>query len=219
MQKVSADVKERIALYATYTMLYINDMACNEIIFLEPYIKEEHKETKKIYGALQKRAKQYLSDIRKIIGNNNLYFSEYCSAMDDFCDERLEDFKKTVVYSLQQKGVEKYELVGRLESVRILTFHAVTSAEYLIQESTKVLASSQNLKKYILEDIKRVADNLSKWVWFYYKLPTIDVSDYNITDKVNALNEVLLKYEPFETAYTAASNADYDELKKLMNNG
>ena len=139
--------------------------------------------------------------------------------MDDFCDERLEDFKKTVVYSLQQKGVEKYELVGRVESVRILTFHAVTSAEYLIQESTKVLASSQNLKKYILEDIKRVADNLSKWVWFYYKLPTIDVSDYNITDKVNALNEVLLKYEPFETAYTAASNADYDELKKLMNNG
>ena len=56
-------------------------------------------------------------------------------------------------------------------------------------------------------------------MWFYYKLPTIDVSDYNITDKVNALNEVLLKYEPFETAYTAASNADYDELKKLMNNG
>jgi hypothetical protein len=56
-------------------------------------------------------------------------------------------------------------------------------------------------------------------VWFFYKLPTIDVCEYNITDKVNALNEVLLKYEPFETAYMTASNADYDELKKLMNNG
>lgn len=219
MQKVSADVKERVALYATYAMLYINDMVCNEIKFLEPYMKDEHKETKKIYGALLKRAKQYLSDIRNIIGNNNLYFSEYCSAMDDFCDEKVEDFKNTIVYSLQQSGVEQYELVGRVEAVRILTFHAVTSAEYLIRESTKVLQSSQNLKRYILEDVNRVADNLSKWVWFYYKLPTIDVCEFNITDKVNALNEVLLKYEPFETAYTAASNADYDELKKLMNNG
>lgn len=217
MEKVSDDVKDRIALYATYAMLYINDITCNEILFLDNYITDKDKETKKIYGALKKRAKQYLSDIRKIVGDHNLYYSEYCSSMDDFCDEKLEDLKESIVNAIKAKGIDEYEFVGKVATVEILTFHAITSAEYLIRESAKFAPDSNRLKKYILSDINRVANNLTKWLWLVYKIPHgLDVSDFGITEKVNALNAVLLSYEPFETSYLTASNADYTELKKLM---
>ena len=41
-----------VLIYVMYTMFYVNDMACNCIFDLEPYVKEKDKETKKIYGAL-----------------------------------------------------------------------------------------------------------------------------------------------------------------------
>lgn len=217
MAKVSEDVKDRIALYATYAMLYINDITCNEILFLDNYITGKDKETQKIYGALKKRAKQYLSDIRKIVGDHSLYYSEYCSSMDDFCDEKLEGLKKAIVNAIKEKGIDDYEFVGRVAAVEILTFHAITSAEYLIRESAKITPDSNRLKKYILTDINRVANNLTKWLWLVYKIPHgLDVSNFGISEKVNELNAVLLSYEPFETSYLAASNTDYTELKKLM---
>ncbi len=217
MENVSEESKERVAIYATYSLLYINDMVCNEVLSLSKIIETKDKETKKIYGALKKRARKYLDFVNEVIGDRNLYYAEYCSSMDDLSDEKLLEFKESVVNALRDNKIPEYEFNARVEIVKILSHHAVTSAKYLIDAAKKVIPSANSLNQYVLHEVKRVSENLSKWLTLYYKIPnTIVISDSNIINKITSLNEVLLSYEPFAQSYKMANEANYDELNKLI---
>ena len=95
--------EDNILKYTTYTILYVNDLACNCIKDLMPFIAHKDKETQKIYGALLKRATNYLRFVRSVIKEeSNNFLADYNSVMDDINDESVVLFKEAIINAYKQ---------------------------------------------------------------------------------------------------------------------
>lgn len=203
--KISKEQEERLLLYSTYTILYLNDTACFSIYQLGSEIPEE-KEVKKIYGALLKRSKEYLEKINKIVDNKMDYYCDYCTEMDKICDEHFFAFQKSLQKAYAYANVENAEYFATIETMRSMVDLAVEAGKKVVSSIDVALPKAKWLLNYLPNEMLRVANNLAKWE--YRKIPKNIVVDFNeeseVIQKFRKLSECLIDYNSFDKAYRNA---------------
>lgn len=210
------DSEIELLKYAMYTMLYANDLACNCIIEIEPYVKEKDKETKKIYGALSKRAKRYRRNMRKLIGETaNKFLADYNSMMDDINDECVENYRDSIIEAYYKGGITEYEFLGYLETARSLFYLSIASLDCIVEKLNKEGIKSYNLKNYSLRPYSSIMDNLVKWCYRNAEKEVSEDLDLSKNEEVmdwfRKINENILDYESFATCYNKASEITEEE--------
>lgn len=197
--------QENLLRFVTFSVTYFNDALCNEIKFLQPYAKGKDKETIKIYGALLKRANDYLKTISKKIGDEIGNYSEYCSVMDELCDEKIKQLRNAIKQLLDERCIQDSEFIARVECIRMLADSNVFCTKALIEKSSTLNKETKKLSPYILEDVKRIARNLMSWVCIYYKLPKdIDANTNNISEILDDVEQTFVGYKNFTEAFTTS---------------
>lgn len=202
--------EEDSLIYLMYSLLYVNDMACNSVQELEKYIKDKDKESRKKYGALKKRCNTYFSMIYDIIGSDHLdMFSEYCAAMDEKIDPLLRAFMYSINYSYKEKGVNDEGYLATIEFVRTCIDIAVYTGRRIVNRAVKIDPYAIHMKTYILEDALGVANSLHEWAYFMYKkdLSIFEERDKIVIDRIHALISGLMHCDNFNHAYSAFCNA------------
>lgn len=196
---------QTVMLYSLYSMLYANDMACNLIKDIEPFIKDRDKETRKIYGALKKRIKEYFSDIEKTLTNSIYFLADYCSAMDEINDCDLYNYRNTIANTYKRYGLSDYKFLGYVECARSMVDYSVLLIDVLCQRAKERKIDAQHLLSYQLLDIKRVVNNFADWC---YRKVECDVNLNKDNDCVyyfSEINKNIASVSNFEIAYKYAS--------------
>ena len=216
VEKISKEQEERLLLYATYTILYLNDTACFAIQQLSSRVPDD-KESKKIYGALLKRSKQYLAKIDKIVDNKMDYYCDFCTEMDSICDEQLFAFKKSLQKAYAYANIENPDYYATVETMRSMVDLAVEAGKKVVSNLKSVIPQSKWLLNYIPAEILRVANNFAKWE--YRKIPKNIVVDFNeeseVMQEFRKLSECLIDYNSFDKAYRKSIEL---ELKRKNEN-
>ena len=216
VEKISKEQEERLLLYATYTILYLNDTACFAIQQLSSRVPDD-KESKKIYGALLKRSKQYLSKIDKIVDNKIDYYCDFCTEMDSICDEQLFAFKKSLQKSYNDANIDNHEYLSMVETMRSMVDLAVTAGKDVITKLSVSLPKLSWLSNYLIVDMLRVANNFANWE--YRKIPKGVIINFNeeseVMQEFRKLSECLIDYNSFDKAYRKSIEL---ELKRKNEN-
>lgn len=207
--------EENVMLYATYNVLYVNDIACNLVKELICDIDDKDKETKKIFGALLKRAKEYFKKVESIIGTRIDYFADYCGEMDDICDQYIDKFRNDLYEAYSSHNIENPLWYAKVETMRSMCELAVHSNKHLVERISVKYPRAKWLNYYLIEDILKVANNFTHWV--YRKVPKDISIDFNKDSDVmisfRELNTALMEYDNFEKCYLQAI-----EYEKERNN-
>ena len=210
--KISKEQEERLLLYSTYTILYLNDTACFAIQQLGSKIPEE-KESRKIYGALLKRSREYLSKIEKIVDKKIDYFCDYCTEMDSICDEQYVAFKNSLQKSYTIANIKNAEYFATIETMRSMVDLAVEAGKKVIASINVALPKANWLLNFLPNDMLRVANNLAKWE--YRKIPKNIVVDFNeeseVMQEFRKLSECMIDYNSFDKAYRSAITLELEK--------
>lgn len=216
IKKMSKEQEERLLLYATYTILYLNDTACFTIQQLSQIVPN-NKESRKIYGALLKRNKEYLSEINKIVDNKMDYYCDFCTEMDSICDNQLFAFKKTLQKAYAESNIDNSAYFASVELMRSMVDLAVEAGKNVISKLSVVLPKISWLLKYLPTDMMRVANNFANWE--YRKIPKGIVINFTeeseVMQEFRKLSECLIDYNSFDKAYRKSIEL---ELKRKNEN-
>lgn len=189
-----------------YNIMYVNDLACACIIQMKDFVRDQDKETQKIFGALEKRQRAYEHLISEIIETNIEFLSEYNSYMDEVVQPVLESFINEMKIALEGIGVENPYFVALSEIARTIVGYSVKNVENRVQECLKFKKDSVHLRQYKMYDMLRVAENFSNWV--SRKCKSLDLNkcenvmkayrelDRTLTDR-ELINNALFKAKDF----------------------
>lgn len=203
-------------LYAFHSCLYLNDISYFAIKSLKSYVKDKDKETRKIYGALEKRAETYYGSIMTLLKGYEYFLADYNSKMDEFNDGYINDLTNKIMDIYKSAGVEDYEFLAKTEVARsliVLSIHFVDRMDKKLKEINREIPT---LKYYSIQEIGRVVENFSKWV----NRRNPQVINVGKNEDVIALfikiGETLGAYSNFEKAWYYAVEQDnkrYDKNK------
>lgn len=201
--------EDNILKYATYTILYANDLACNCIKDLKPFIAHKDKETQKIYGALLKRATNYLRFVRGVIKEeSNNFLADYNSVMDDINDESVVLFKEAIINAYKKGNISEYEFLGNVEVARSMFYLSIATLDCLISKLSSSAINSFCLNTYSLKPYSYIMDNFVKWCYRFAEKEMscdLDIStDEEVMKHFVKINENLLNYESFDKCYSEA---------------
>lgn len=208
--------EEKILLYSTYTILYLNDTACNLVKEVETYMHDKDKESKKIFGALIKRVNEYLEKVNSVIQDKVDYFADYNTEMDDLCYDATIDFKNELfdVYSMHNLGDCEY--LTQVETMRSMIDLALYASQRVIENASKKTSRAKWLNFYVISDISRVGNNFANWT--YRKLPKdtgFNVNDESdVMKKFRKLSEILVDFKSFDVAYRKAIECEKERNNK-----
>lgn len=209
--------EQKILLYATYTILYLNDTACNCVKDLIDIVKSKDKESQKIYGALTKRALGYFRNINDIIGDKIDFFADFCSEMDDICDQLLVDFKNSIRDAYMRCSLEDSDYYAKVETMRSMVGLAMFASNKIINTAKDKISDISFLKNYVMTDMSKIADNFSNWA--YRNVPKNLNVNFNEESEVmvifRELSQKMVDFESFDKAYRRAS--DYEKERNYKN--
>lgn len=209
--------EEQLLLYATYTILYLNDTACNCIKELQQYVDGMDKESKKIYGALSKRANKYFEALGNIVDNSIDYLADYCSEMDDLCYSPMLNFKNALYDAYKEHNIDNSEYYTQVETMRSMVELAIVASKKVIASVYTKVPKAKWLNNYIINEIGRVANNFADWS--YRKVPKdlhINLNDDCCVMKhFREMSEIMVDFKSFHKAYTKA--IEYEQKRKSNN--
>lgn len=196
-----------------YTILYMNDTVCNHIRFLSKDIPNKDKYTKKLYRALENRVYNYFSNIRRIIGEENLdFFSEYCSNIDSIIDDLIQNYSQSIEQCYKDNGIEDYKYFSKIETIRSLSELSLIAGKRLIEKTKEIMEKAGVLEHYLLKEVDRIVQDLANHT-YRHVTTKIDLNQYsNIIDDLNKVYSELINYQNFETAYISAG--DYEQNRR-----
>lgn len=216
MEKVFSKQEEYVMLYATYNILYVNDIACNLVKELSYEISEQDKETRKIFGALLKRANAYFIKVNKIIGEKIDYFADYCGEMDDICDPFIDKFRNSLYETYKSYNIGNEKWYAKVETMRSMCELAVHSNKHLIERISLTYPRAKWLSYYCIEEVFKVANNLTHWV--YRKVPQSVSINFNKDSDVmvafREMNTALMEYDNFDLCYRKAIEYELERKNK-----
>lgn len=208
--------EEWAMLYATYNILYTNDLACNLIKDLQDDMATQDKETRKIFGALLKRANEYFTKVNKIVGSRIDYLADYCGEMDDVSDPLIENFRNSLSEAYSSANIKNYDFFARVETMRSMCELAKYSAEHVIQKMSETIPRAKWLNFYVISEISKIANNLTHWM--YRKIPKDIIIDFNessdVMVKFRELNTGLMEFNNFDAAYRKAIEYEQERNSK-----
>lgn len=219
MEGITKEQEERLLLYATYTILYINDTACFSIQQLNKEVMDKDKESKKIYGALLKRSRLYLNKIEEVVDRTLDVWCDYCTEMDEICDEAYQEFKNSLLNAYKEHNIEDYQYMASIEIMRSAVELSVESGRRIIEDVTKYIPKAKWFERYLLVDMLRVANNFSNWA--YRKIPKGVHIDFNeqseVMIKFRKLSSLLIDYYSFDKAYRKTIEMGIERKNKNNN--
>lgn len=174
--------------------MYVNDLACACVIDMQDYIKQQDKETQKIYGALLKRQREYERDIARILEGKSEFLAEYNSYMDECVQPKLKSLIDELQVALNSVGIENSKFVALTEVARTMVGYSVLNVEKRVEECLKFKKDSVHLRGYKLNEMLRVAENFSDWV--SRKCKKLDLNKCeNVMNAYRELDKVLTDRE------------------------
>ena len=183
-----------IVTTSIYNIMYVNDLACACVIDMQDYIKQQDKETQKIYGALRKRQIEYERNIARILESKTDFLAEYNSYMDESVQPKLKTFIDELQIALNSVGTENSKFVELTEVARTMVGYSVLNVEKRVEECLKFKKDSVHLRGYKLNDMLRVAENFSDWV--SRKCKNLDLNKCeNVMNAYRELDRVLTDRE------------------------
>lgn len=216
VKEMTKEQEETLLLYATYSILYLNDTACFAIQQMANKVKYKDKESQKIYGALMKRCKHYLTTINKIVDKNVDYYCDYCTAMDDICNGAYCQFKMSLLDAYKKENLPDYDYLTEVELMRSMLELSVEAGGKIIKDIKSVIPQVAWLERYLLKDMERVADNFSKWA--YRTIPKecgIYLGEQSdVMKKFRFLTTCLIDYYSFDKAYKNAVKLELERKNK-----
>lgn len=205
MKEITKEQRANLLLYATYTILYMNDMACFSIQQLGKEVMARDKESKKIYGALLKRCKHYINDLESRINRAIDAWCDYCTNMDDICDESYNEYKVEIFNTYKKANVDDCSYLANVEAMRSMVELAVQGGKHIIEDVCIYIPDATWLKDCLIADMMRVANNFANWS--YRRVPE------NIKIDLNEESDVMKKFNTFSSLLI-----DYDSFVKSHNN-
>lgn len=211
--------EDNVLSYITLSLLYLNDLVCNAIRDLEPHVANKDKETKKIYGALKKRAVKYLNQVNTMMKPDIYRLAFYFSYMDDLCEESLREYAMEIRAVFDKYDVNDPIYLSQVEIIRCLADKAVLTNKYMVEYARKVTPKALKMSEFRLDDIKRVANNFAFWA--YRHIETSEPVNFNNEEKAyeafSKLCKVLISPKSHEAAITYADNEEEKRLKENIN--
>ena len=205
-------------LYCVYTMLYVNDLACNSVKQIKSYITQCDKEAKKIFGALEKRCNRYLRAIDKICGSGNIFYADYNGEIDDMVSADIENLTQAIRNAYNGEESENVEYFTKVEIARTFVELSISVIDDLLDALKDKELKTGNIKGYKLLEIRGIIDNFAKWV--YRKAKTnIDLNeDKDAISALDAVTKSLCDYKNFIKAYEYAVEMEKQDSSKKVNN-
>lgn len=219
MKKITKEQEERMLLYATYAILYLNDTACFSIQQLSVHVNDKDKESKKIFGALSKRSKEYIHNITKIVDSNMDYYCDFCTCMDDICNEDYFVFSKVLQRTYKEYGIKDAHYMSMVETMRSMVEIAVEAGRKIIQDVGKFIPKAKWLERYLLTDMNRVSNNFANWAYRHID-KNINI-DFNEESEVmvcfRSLSSKLIDFNSFDKAYRTAIELEKERKQQSKN--
>lgn len=196
--------RENAFAYAFYTSMYALDTLCNFIRELAPMIADKDKETRKIYGALKKRANAHLRTFDKELGDDASVFALFCEYRDEVVEDTLLAYKQSFMRAYRELPQPSY--YAHIETIRILSEFVNNSIKGIVKKVVNIEPNAWWIKGYVNDDIPRIASNLADWV--YGQLPDDSKVDFSVQkeveDALEALGESLFSFDGYLDAYKRA---------------
>jgi hypothetical protein len=196
--------KENAFAYAFYTSMYALDTLCNFIRELAPMIADKDKETRKIYGALKKRANSHLRAFDKELGKDADVFALFCEYRDEVVEDKLLAYKQSFMRAYRELPEPSY--YAHIETIRILSEFVNNTIKNIVKKVVDIEPNAWWIKGYVNEDIPKIASNLADWV--YNQIPNNTNVDFSVQkdveDALDALGESLFGFESYVDAYKKA---------------
>ena len=198
--ELQAELALRIAIY---NILYVNDLACACVIDMKDKVKNQDKETQKIYGALLKRQWIYEKEMVKILGDQINFCADVNSEMDDSVQTKLCDLYDAIYSYLQDNGVQNYGFIAYAELAYTIIGYSILSIDKRIEECRKYNKDVVNLQRYKLIGMLDVSKNLCNWLG--RKCNGLNLNDcQEIKDAYHELDKVLTNIRVIESAILKA---------------
>lgn len=196
--------QESAFAYAFYTSLYALDTLCNFIRELSPMVEDKDKETRKIYGALKKRATSHLRTFNKDLGNEAEVFALFCEYRDDMVEDKLIAYKQSFVCAYRDLPHPDY--YAHIETIRILSEYINNTIKSIMKKVVTIVPNAWWIKEYVNDDIPKIASNLAHWV--YGQLPDDSKVDFSVQHEIEValeeLGDSLFNHEHYLEAYKKA---------------
>ena len=206
---------DNAVLFATYVTLYVNDIACNAIREIKPFVGGKDKETIKIWGALSRRVECYFNSVRKNVKLNGSYFlSNINEVFDGYADEPMNMLTSTIKGCLRKYNVEDDGIIIKTIISHILTEFAVSTTETLCDGLKKGNIPYKGLLPWQLKEVRRVTRNFYFWVCRKVDDDMIAEMKRLVETITPILTSAICQYEHFERAYEYAIKEEKREYER-----
>ena len=211
----------QIENYAVYQILYMNDVACNACKFLGDELKTipyKSKAVQTVYNALMKRVNAYW-DFVNVTNLDQYSLAELFCEMDDYLDDKIEDFKTAMSDFLEKTDISQPHWVASVECASTLCDYATVVAKDYIRSISNVSPNARYLLGLVIEEIFNVSRSLSKTVQeIHVGKKVIDLNtNPQISSAFKKLNKAFVQPRNFVNAVQNADKINEAEGRiKLM---
>jgi hypothetical protein len=195
---------DNVAIYSIYTMLAVNDLACNAIKDIKPYVENKDKETKKIYRALLKRVKIFFTYTYKVIGDGSVFLSNYNEKIDELNDKDDTTLVKGVKYVLGRHKIQDDGLILKTIIATAYTEYSCANIRALCEKMKEEKIDCGRLDTWELKDIKRVMQNMYLWVTRKVPRDVLDEINQLVNPFITKIGLNIGNYDHFIQAYEYA---------------
>lgn len=162
--KIRPITEEDIVKVCVYNIIYVNDLACACVVALSDKIKEQDKETRRIFSALEKRRFAYERMINDIMSDNIDILSRYGDYMDEKVQPMMDNFIEEMRNTISNVTDSNVDFIALEEVARTMIGYSVMNVENRVKECLKFNKDSVNLRMYKLTEMLSAVESLSKWV-------------------------------------------------------
>lgn len=202
----SESIEKNILISIIYGVLYINDLACASIVDCQDMIKDKDKETKKIFGALDKRRKKYEREIFEIVSDKIGFLATFNDFMDDKVQIHVKKLRIALNYVFGKYNLNDKVFLSKIVLSNMIVESSVEFLKKSIDTCCKYGINAVNLRYYSLDDIQKVSKSLTDWC--LRKVYGIDLNnEVEIVTSYRELISVLSNWDIIKEAINETINA------------
>lgn len=203
---------DKALLFMMYTTLYSNDMICNCIKELSPYISTRDKETRKIYGALMKRVSNYFKETNKLLGDSSYFLADFSSYLDEHVDDSLNRLKDLICDKYTEAGISDADFLSRLEVARSMCSISIENIDYIQKQLVKEKFLPKRFEYGNFLEIFKILNNLCLWSYRHVdKQQMVNFSKEELCNSINSVIGGIFDIDIFNEAYSYAARIEKED--------
>ena len=195
--------------YTAFVVMYTTDYAYNRIKDCEQFIHDKDKETKRIWGALYRRYRNYFREGAKMEGNGMRFIAFFSEHMDEKVDSCMDSLRDYMELELTKRNVEDASFFAYVEVARICTDFALYLAHSMIGILKERKIHTKMDPIFDMKATMKALDDLNAWITRKVSAQRIEICDTGtLTDALNKYKSSIMEYESFLESYKYAIEED-----------